>query len=119
MDRMAGGAVVDEMTQEEALRQAAALVSKALKETEARCGVVAKFINDCSATGSKASASSDAFSELRALHGHRIRLMRRQSLIQEALDCRVGERPAQTPLAALPDRAAARTQKQVQVQRRS
>jgi hypothetical protein len=119
MDPMAESAVAAQMTQEEALRQAAALVDKALKETEARCGVMAKFINDCAATNSKALTSTDAFIELRALHGYRIRLMRRQRLIQDALDCPVGEPPAPVPLSAPPpDQAARGTQQQVQVQAR-
>jgi hypothetical protein len=115
---MAESAVVDQMTQEEALRQAAALVDKALKETEARCGVMAKFINDCAAAGSKTSSSTEAFIELRALHGYRIRLMRRRQLIQDALDCPVGEPPPPVPLSAPPEQAERRTQQQIQVQAR-
>jgi hypothetical protein len=40
-----GGAVMGEITHEEALRQADALVGQALKEAEARCAVLAQYIN--------------------------------------------------------------------------
>ena len=106
------------MTQEEALGLADALVGQALKETEARCSVLAQFINDCDRAGSRTSAWSEALRELHALHGYRGGLMRRQSLIQEALECPVGESPAKVPLSAPPDRPVVRTQQQVQVQAR-
>jgi hypothetical protein len=103
------------MTQEEALRLADELVGQALKETEARCSVLAQFINDCDRAVSRTSAWSGALRELHGLHGRRSALLRRRSLIQEALDCPVGESPDRVPLAP-PDQAAARTQRQIQVQ---
>lgn len=106
---------MSEMTQEEALRQADALVGQALRETEARCAVLGQYINDCDNTGSKTAAWSDALRELHALHGCRRGLMRRQSLIQQALDCPVGECPPRAPLSPPPDRAVLRTQQQVQI----
>jgi hypothetical protein len=111
-------AVMDEMTQEEALRLADALVSKALKKTEARCGVVAQFISACDRSGSRTSAWSEALRELHALHGYRTGLMRRQSLIQQALECAVGEYPANVPLGPPPKLTAVRTQQQAQIQAR-
>ena len=107
---------MSEMTQEEALRRADALVGQALKETEARCAVLGQYVNDCDKTGSKTAAWSEALRELDALHGYRRGLMCRQSLIQQALDCPVGECPPRTPLSRPPDRAVARTQQQVQIQ---
>jgi hypothetical protein len=109
--------VVSDITQEDALRQAQELVSQALKEVEARCGVLAQYINDCESKGSRTAAWSEAVRELRALHDYRRGLLRRQSLIQEALDTVVGKCPAETPLSPPPDRTAGRTQ-QVQIQAR-
>jgi hypothetical protein len=109
---------MSEMTQEEALRLADELVGQALKETEARCSVLAQFINDCDRAGSRTSASSEAVRELRALHDRRGGLLRRRGLIEQALDCAVAEPPAQAPLSPPPNRAAPRTQQQVQVQAR-
>lgn len=111
---------MNDITQEEALRQAAALVGQALKETEARCGVLGQFINACEATGSKTSAWSEALRELHALHGYRSSLKHRHSLIQQALDCPVGECPTKVPLPPPPppNRTALRTQQQVQVRAR-
>lgn len=105
------------MTQEDALRLAGALAGQALKETEARCSVLAQFIDDCDRAGSRTAAWSEALSELHALHGYRSALMRRRDLIQQALDC-VGESPAKAPLSPPPKRPAVRTQQQVQVQAR-
>jgi hypothetical protein len=105
---------MSEMTQEEALREAGALVGDALKETEARCAVLGQYINDCESKGSKTSAWSEVLRELHALHGYRVGLMQRHSLIQQALDCPVGERPAKVQLAPPPSRAV-RTQHQVQI----
>jgi hypothetical protein len=82
---------VSDVAHEEALRQADALISQALGETEARCAVLAQYINDCETRGSKTASWSEALRELRALHDYRIGLMRRHSLIQQALDCPVGE----------------------------
>jgi hypothetical protein len=104
------------MTQEEALRLADALAGRALKETEARCSVLAQFIDDCDRARSHTSAWSAALGELSALHGHRSALVRRRSLIQQALDCLVGESPVGGTLPAPPERTAPRTQQQVQVQ---
>jgi hypothetical protein len=109
---------MDEITQDEALRQAAALVGRALKETEARCGVLGQFINDCESKGPKTSAWSEALRELHALHGYRTRLMLRHSLIQQALDCPVGDSPARVPLARPENRTVPRSQQQVQVRAR-
>jgi hypothetical protein len=109
---------VSEMTQEEALHLADALAGQALKETEARCSVLAQFIDDCDRAGSKTSAWSEALRELHALHGHRSGLLRRRSLIKQALECPVGENPAKVPLPPPPDRTAPRTQQQVQVRAR-
>ena len=108
--------IMSEMTQDEALHLADAIVGQALKETEARCAVLGQFINDCDRTASRTSAWSEALRELHALHGHRRGLLRRRSLIQEALDCAVGERPPRTLLSLGPERAAPRAQQQVQVQ---
>ena len=107
-----------EMTQEEALRLADALVGQALKETETRCSVLAQFIGACDRAGSRTSASSEAVRELSALHGYRSGLMNRRSLIQQALDCPVGESPAKVPLSPPPNRTAVRTQRQVQLRAR-
>jgi len=110
--------VVSEITHEEALRLAHELVGQALKETEARCSVLGQFINDCERAGSKTSAWSEALRELHALHGYRSGLMRRQSLIQQALECPVGESPARVPLSPPPGRTAPRPQQQVQIRAR-
>ena len=107
-----------DVTHEEALRQADVLVGQALKETEARCAALAQFINHREGRGPKPSAWSEALREFHALHDHRFRLLRRRSLIQQALDYRVGERPARVPLPAPADRTAVRAQQQIQVQAR-
>jgi hypothetical protein len=109
---------VSELTQEEVLRQADALVSQALKETEARCGVLGQFINDCEGGGVKTPAWTEAVGELRALHGNRSALLRRRSLIQQALECPVGERPATAPLPPPPSPTVRRIQQQIQMQAR-
>jgi hypothetical protein len=106
---------MSEMTQEEALRLADALADQALHETEARCTVLGQYIDDCENRGSKTSAWSEALRELHALHGYRIRLMRRHSLIQQVLDYPVGERPTKVPLPPPPNRTVRRSQRQVQV----
>jgi hypothetical protein len=115
---MTGGTAISEITQEEALHQADALVVQALRETEARCAVLGQYINECQSAGSTTPAWSEALRELRTLHGRRAGLMRRHSLVQEALDCPVGERPAKVPLPAPPNRAVRRTQQQVQIRPR-
>ena len=109
---------MSEISQEDALRQAEALVGQALKETEARCAVLAQYIIDCEHSGSRTAAWSEAVRELHALHGYRRELMRRHSLIQQAVDCPVGERPTKVPLSPPPNRAAGRTQQQVQIRAR-
>jgi hypothetical protein len=108
---------MSEMTQEEALGLADALVGQALKETEARCSVLGQFINDCQRAGSRTSSWSESLRELHALHSYRSGLMRRRSLIQEALDCLVGESPAKVPLTP-PDQTVRRAQQQIQIQAR-
>jgi hypothetical protein len=107
-----------ETTQEEALRLADALVGQALKETEARCSVLAQFIDDCDRVRSRTSSWSEALRELRALHVCRSGLISRRSLIQQALECPVGESPAKVPLASPPNRTLPRTRQQVQVRAR-
>jgi hypothetical protein len=107
---------MSEITQEEALRQADALAGEALREVEARCAVLAQYINDCESKGSRTAAWSEALRELRALHDYRAGLLRRRSLIREALDCVAGECPAKVPLPPTPNRAAVRSQQQVQIQ---
>ena len=109
---------MSEMTQDEALRLADELVGQALKETEARCSVLAQYIGDCDRAGVRTSAWSSALRELHALHGRRSGLLRRRSLIQQALECPVGESPAKAPLAPPPDPPVRRTQHQVQVRPR-
>jgi hypothetical protein len=104
-------------TQEEALRQADALVGQALRETEARCALLGQYIDECENKGSKTPAWSDALREFHALHGYRIGLMRRHSLIQQALDYPVGECPTKVPLPP-PNRAGGRTQQQIQIRAR-
>jgi hypothetical protein len=109
---------VSEITQDEALRLADALAGQALKETEARCSVLAEFIDDCDRAGSRTSAWSEALRELHALHDYRSGLLRRRSLIQQALECLVGESPTRVPLPPPPNRTVPRAQQQVQVQAR-
>jgi hypothetical protein len=112
-----GGAVMSESTHEEALRLADALVGQAIKETEARCSVLARFIDDCDRAASRTPGWSEALRELRALQDRRSGLMRRHDLIQQALGCAVVERPAEVPLSP-PNRTVLRTQQQVQIRRR-
>jgi hypothetical protein len=104
---------MSEITQDEALRRAAALVTNAVKETEARCAVLGQFIDE--ANGSKTLAWSDALRELHALHAYRIGLLRRHSLIEQALNYPVGECPASVPLPPLQTPTVRRTQQQVQI----
>lgn len=105
-----------ETSLEEALRLADALAAQALKQTEARCAVLAQFIDRCDRAGSRTAEWTAALRELHALHGHRSVLMRRRSLIRQALDCPVGLRPAGVPLIPPPDRPVRRTQQQIQIQ---
>ncbi len=109
---------MSEMTQEDALRLADELVGQALKETEARCGVAAQFIGDCDRAGSHNAAWSEALRGLHDVHSRRSGLLHRRDLIQEALDCRVGETPSTTPLLAPPTRTVSPPQRQVQIQMR-
>ena len=110
--------VMGEMTQEEALRQADALAAEALKDVEARCAVLAQYIHDCESKGSRTAPWSGAIRELRALQDYRAGLVRRRSLIQQALECLPDERPAKLPLPPAPDRAVFRTQQQIQIRAR-
>jgi len=112
---MMGGAVMSQITQEDALRQADELVVQALKEAEARCAVLGQYISDCDSKRSRNAAWSDALRELSAVQRRRAGLLRRHSLIQEALECPVAECVAKTPLSPAPDRSALRTQQQVQI----
>jgi hypothetical protein len=107
-----------EMTQEDALLLADALAGQALNEAEARCSVLAQFIDQCDRARSRTSAWSEALRELHALHGYRRGLLRRRSLIQQALKCLVGEPPVRGALPSPPERAGPRTQRQVQIQAR-
>jgi hypothetical protein len=109
---------MSEITQEDALRQADALAGQALRETEARCAVLGRYISDCDRAGSAGAGWSAALRELDALQANRRGLLRRRSLIQEALDCAVGERPVQVPLQPPPDRTVRRAQQQVQIRAR-
>ena len=109
---------MSEMTQEDALRWADELVGEALKETEARCAELGHYISRCDSTGSKTAAWSDALRELSALHGRRRGLQRRRSLIQQALECPVGEPPSRGVLSPPPNRTVRSTQQQVQIRPR-
>lgn len=112
------GRGMSEMTHEEALRQADALVGHAVTEVEARCAVLAQYISDSERKRSRTAAWSEALRELRALHDHRGGLKRRASLIQQALECQVGECPDKVPLSVAPDRRAPMAQQQVQIRPR-
>ena len=107
-----------EITQEAALRQADALAAEALTDVEARCGVLGQYIHDCESKGSRTAPWSGAIRELRALQDYRAGLIRRRSLIQEALECLPDERPAKLPLPPAPERTAFRAQQQVQLRAR-
>lgn len=109
---------MSEMTHEEALRQADVLVSQALKQAEGRCAVLGQFVNECDSTGSRPSEWSEALRELRALQSRRSGLMRRHSLIRQALDLPVGECPAKVPLSPPRSQAAIQTQHLVQLRGR-
>lgn len=109
---------MSELSHEEALRLADALLGQALSETEARCSVLAKFIDDCDRARSRTSAWSEALRELHALHGYRGGLMRRRSLIQQALECPVGDSPTKMPLPPPPNRTVLRAQQQLQIRAR-
>ena len=107
---------MSEMTQEEALRLADELVQQALKEAGARCSVLAAFIQECDRAGASTPDWSEALRELHALHASRRGLLQRRSLIQQALDCPVGENPSKVPPPQPPKRTVIRPQRQVQVQ---
>ena len=107
---------MSEMTQEEALRLADELVQQALKEAGARCTVLAAFIQECDRAGATTPDWSEALRELHALQASRRGLLLRRSLIQQALDCPVGEKPSKVPPPGAPKRTAIRPQRQVQVQ---
>lgn len=107
-----------DVTHEDALRLADELVGRALKETETRCALLAEFTGNCDRAGARTAAWSAALRELRALHDHRSGLMRRRSLIQQALECPLGDSPARAPLEMPPTTTAPRAQQQLQVQAR-
>jgi hypothetical protein len=109
---------MSEMTQEEALRHADALVGRAVKEAEARCAVLGQYVNDCDSKGSRTPGWSEALRELRTLQERRTQLLRRRSLIQQALGCAVGDCPAKAPLQPPRDRTALRIQQQIQIRAR-
>ena len=109
---------MSQITQEDALSQADALVVEALREAEARCAVLGQYVNECDRTGSRNTAWSAALRELRGLQARRAGLLRRHSLIQEALECAVGDSVTKTTLPPVPDRGALRTQRQVQLRPR-
>ena len=106
------------ITHEELLRQAQALVALALKEAEARCSVLGAYISECESNGARTAAWSDALRELRGLQDHRTKLLRRQSLIQQALESTVGESPTKGALPPPPSRAPGRAQQQIQIRLR-
>lgn len=103
---------------EEMMHKADALVVEALSETQARCAVLAHYISDCESKGSRTAAWSDAVRELRALHDYRAGLVRRHSLIQQALEHPLGECPTKAPLPVPPQQAVRRTQQQIQIRAR-
>ena len=105
-------------TLEDLLLQADALISEALRETEARCGVLGHYIGECESRGSRNAAWSDAIRELRALHDHRTGLIGQRNLIRQALEYPTGESPTEVALPAAPNRAVSRTQRQVQIRAR-
>ena len=109
---------MSEITHEDLLRQAEVLIIQAISETEARCAMLAHYISDCERKGSRTAAWSDAVRELRALHDYRAGLVRRHTLIQQALEQPLGESPTKAPLPVPPPQAARRTQQQIQIQRR-
>jgi hypothetical protein len=113
-----GRAVMSERTQEDALRAADELVGQALNKVETRCRVLAYYIQDCERKCSLTAAWSEAVRELRALHDDRGALLLRRSLIQQALECPVNERSAQTVLVPAQDRAPRQAQQQLQIRRR-
>lgn len=107
-----------EMTHEGALRLADELAGQELKETEARCSVLAQFIDACDRSRAHSAAWSDALRELHTLHGHRSSLIHRRTLIQQALDAPVGDAPSSAPLPRAPQPTAVRAQRQIQIQAR-
>lgn len=108
---------MSEVTHEDALRQADASLGRELKATEGRCALLAQYIGDCERAGAHTAAWSEAVRELHAQQVYRGALLRRRDLVQQALECPVGERPMSTPLVAPRDRTAVRTQRQVQIRR--
>ena len=108
---------MSDMTQQDALRLAAELTAGALKEATARCAVLAEYIDQCEHAGARTGAWRDAVRDLRAEQDRRRALIRRRDLIQQALDCAVGEQSGARLLAPPPPaRATGRPQRQVQVQ---
>ena len=109
---------MSERRQEDVLREADVLVGQALNQVETRCRVLACYIQDCERKCAFTAAWSDAVRELRALHDERGVLQCRRGFIQQALDCSVTERSAETVLVPAPNRAPRQAQQQLQVQRR-
>jgi hypothetical protein len=109
---------MSERTQEDVLREADALVGQALNRVETRCRVLAYYIQDCERKCAFTAAWNDAVRELRTLHDDRRVLLCRRGLIQQALDCAVDERSAETVLVPAPNRAPRQAQQQLQIQRR-
>jgi hypothetical protein len=105
-------------TLEDVLRQAEALALQAVREAEARCGVLGHYISDCESKGARTAAWRDAVRELSAQQEYRSGLRHRQSLIRQALEYPAGECPAKVALPPPPNPAPSRTQYQVQIQRR-
>ena len=89
-----------------------------LRDVEARCAVLGQYIHDCERKGARTAALNGAVRELRALQDYRAGLIRRRGLIQQALECLPGERPAKLPLPPAPNRTMPRTQQQVQIRAR-
>ena len=110
--------VIGEITQEEALHQADDLAREQLKDVEGRCAVLAQYIHDGEGNGARTAAWTGAVRELRALQDYRAGLIRRRSLIQQALECLPGECPATLPLPPARNPAMVRTQQQVQLRGR-
>ena len=80
--------------------------------------MLGQYVDECEQKGSRTAAWSEALREFHALHGYRIGLMRRQNLIQQALDYPVGECPVKVPLPPPPNRTGGRTQQQIQIRAR-
>jgi len=109
---------MNETSQEDALRLALGLVGDALKDTESRCSVLALYIESCDRAGAATASGAAAVRELRELQDVRRALVRRHSLIQQALDVSPGKSPGKTQLEPPPRASATRPQQQLQVRSR-